>query len=159
MCGKRRDTTPARCRRLKQESSFWISPKGEFFRVRDGCHEEWAAENICPEKMCGFRGFYPLWEKEDSGDSEDYRGAIFQAAWDAGWTDAHFDPKERILYLRNPDGATLPSRSELDRLAVQNGWALATDWWRIDPAPFFDARSAEYKRNHRQRASGRPLCA
>jgi len=128
---------------MNQESSFWISPEGEFSRVREGCHEEWAAENICPEKMGGFRESYPFWEKEDSGDSENYRGAIFQAAWDAGWTDANFDPTERILYLRNPAGATLPLRSVLDELAVQNGWALAMDWWKIDYPPFFDARPAE----------------
>jgi len=129
---------------MNQESTFWISPEGEFFRVREGCHEEWAAENICAEKIDGFCSLYPFWDKEDSGDSELYRGAIFQAAWDAGWTDAHFDPKKRILYLRCPDAGTLPSRSKLDTLAVQNGWALATDWWTIDSAPFFDARSAEY---------------
>jgi hypothetical protein len=125
---------------MYQESLFWISPQGEFFRIREGAHEEWAAENICPQNLPEFQISYPFWEKEDSGDSENYRGAIFKAAWDAGWTDAHFDPTRRILYLRNPDSATLPSRPVLENIAAQNGWALATDWWSINSPPFFDAR-------------------
>jgi len=132
---------------MNQESSFWISPEGEFFRVREGLHQEWAAENICAEKIDGFRISFPFWDEEDSGDSADLRGAIFQAAWDAGWTDAHFDPNERILYLRNPDAGRLPSRLALDQLAIQNGWALATDWWSNHSVPFFDARTAEYSRD------------
>jgi hypothetical protein len=88
-------------------------------------------------------------------DSENYRGAIMQAAWDADWTDANFDPKERTLYLRNPDGAKLPSRSALDELAVQNGWALATDWWKVDSEPFFDARPPEHEQNHQPRQDSR----
>jgi hypothetical protein len=47
----------------------------------------------------------------------------------------------------------LPSRSELERLASQNGWALATDWWRNHPVPFFDARPAECRRNRAHRVS------
>jgi hypothetical protein len=136
---------------MNQESTFWISPEGELFRVREGCHEEWAAENICPEKLGEFCTSYPFWEEEDSADSQDYRGAVFQAAWEAGWTDANFDPTERILYLRNPNAATLPSRPRFDELAVQNGWALATDWWKLDSLPFFDARPPEYKGNHQMK--------
>lgn len=130
---------------MKSGSNFWISPGGTFYRVPESEHEEWAAENICPDVHDELTAKFPHWSIEDSGDAEGYRGEIFQSAWDAGWTDAHFDGGSRVLFLRNPNASKLPSRSALEQKAVVNGWALATDWWKAGAAlkPFFDARPAD----------------
>lgn len=122
---------------------FWISPEGQFHKVGDGEHEEFAADEICPTAAEKAREDYPKWEVEDTGDQEEYRGAVFSGAYELGWADAHVDRGNQTLWIRNRELRELPRTAQevLKDFAVERGLAIGSDWWKGREAKMaFDAR-------------------
>jgi len=126
------------------ETCYWICPHGEFHTVEDGTHEDYAADVICPDEANQARDDYPEWDMEDSGGQEEFRGAVFSAAYAERWVDAHVEGKIKVLWLREGDldSMTHEARESVKDFAIEHGLAVSKDSWKgAAGLVLFDARA------------------